>query len=95
MRRQMIRSYTWTPERVSCPAAHRTRKGGETSEGCRKMSQHMLTKKNKQDNKEHSITAKPMQCLVEDVFALEPCLVRGDINNRRQFVTLGAAVQLA
>jgi len=71
------------------------RKGMDKSTSRKNMIKHMLTKKNKQDYKERSTTVEPMQGLVADIFELDRCWMRGDINNRWSFAAMGIAVQMA
>ena len=71
------------------------RTGRDTSASRKHMIKHMLTKKNKKDDKERSTTVEPMQGLVADIFALERCWMRGEVNNRWLFAAMGVAVQMA
>jgi hypothetical protein len=71
------------------------RKGMDKSESRQKMIKQMLTKKNKKAYKERSITVEPMQGLVADIFELERCWMRGEVNNRWLFAAMGVAVQMA
>lgn len=72
-----------------------TRKGMDKSPLRKKMIKEMLTKKNKKDYKERSTTVEPMQGLVANIFELERCWMRGDVNNRWLFAAMGVAVQMA
>ena len=55
----------------------------------------MCTKRNMEDYKERSVTVEPMQGLVADIFELDRCWMRRDINNRWVFAAMGIAVQMA
>jgi len=55
----------------------------------------MLTKQNRKEYRERSITVEPMQGLVADIFELERCWMRGDDNNRWLFAAMGIAVQMS
>lgn len=71
------------------------RKGMDKSPERQRMIKDMLTEKNKQDYKKRSTTVEPMQGLVDDIFELERCWMRGDKNNRWLFAAMGIAVQIA
>ena len=71
------------------------RKGMDKSVSRKNMIKHMLTKKNLNDYKERSTTVEPMQGLVVDIFELDRCWMRRDINNRWSFAAMGIAVQMA
>lgn len=71
------------------------RKGMDKSPLRKKMIKQMLTKRNKEDYKNRSITVEPMQGLVADIFELERCWMRGDVNNRWAFAAMGIAIQMA
>lgn len=71
------------------------RKGVDTSASRNKMIKHMLTKKNKQDDKERSTTVEPMQGLVVNTFELERCWMPGEAPNRWLVAAIGSAVQMA
>jgi hypothetical protein len=71
------------------------RKGMATSASRKKMIQHMLTKRNKQDDKERSTTVEPMQGLVAKTFELERCWMRGDAHNRWLVAAMGIAGHMA
>lgn len=72
-----------------------TRKGMDKSPLRKQMIKDMVTKKNKEDYKQRSTTVEPMQGLMDDIFELERCWMRGDANNRWLFAAMGIAVQLA
>ena len=71
------------------------RKGMDKSPIRKNMIKDMLTKRNKQDYKERSVTVEPMQGLLKDIFELERCWMRRDVNNRWLFAAMGIAVQMA
>jgi hypothetical protein len=71
------------------------RKGMDKSESRKKMIKEMLTKRNMKDYKERSVTVEPMQGLVADIFELDRCWMRGNVNNRWIFAAMGIAVQMA
>lgn len=71
------------------------RKGMDKSPLRRKMIKEMLTKQNKKDFKKRSVTVEPMQGLVDNIFDLERCWMRGDDSNRWLFAAMGIAVQMA
>lgn len=55
----------------------------------------MLTKRNKREYRKRSTTVEPMQGLVDDIFELERCWMRGEKNNRWLFAAMGVATQMA
>lgn len=71
------------------------RKGMDKSASRKKMIKEMLTKRNMKDYKERSVTVEPMQGLVANIFELERCWMRGNLNNRWIFAAMGIAVQMA
>lgn len=71
------------------------RKGMDKSPLRKRMIKDMLTKRNKQDYQQRSTTVEPMQGLMDDIFELERCWMRGDVNNRWLFAAMGIAVQIA
>lgn len=71
------------------------RKGMDKSPSRKEMIKEMLTKRNKNDYKERSTTVEPMQGLVADIFELDRCWMRADVNNRWLFAAMGIAVQMA
>jgi hypothetical protein len=71
------------------------RQGMDKSPSRKQMIREMLTEKNKQAYKERSTTVEPMQGLVADIFELNRCWMRGDVNNRWCFAAMGIAVQIA
>jgi hypothetical protein len=71
------------------------RKGMDKSPERKKMIKEMCTKRNMEDYKERSVTVEPMQGLVADIFELDRCWMRRDINNRWVFAAMGIAVQMA
>jgi hypothetical protein len=71
------------------------RKGMDKSESRKQYISDMLTNQNKKDYKKRSTTVEPMQGLVNNIFELERCWMRGDSNNRWLFAAMGIAVQMA
>jgi hypothetical protein len=71
------------------------RKGMDKSPIRKQMIQDMLTKRNKADYRKRSTTVEPMQGLLDDIFELERCWMRGYDNNRWMFAAMGIAVQIA
>lgn len=71
------------------------RKGMDKSPERKKMIKDMLTTRNKAAYKQRSTTVEPMQGLMDDMFELERCWMRGNINNRWVFAAMGVAVQIA
>lgn len=71
------------------------RKGMDKSPIRKKMIKDMLTTRNKKDYQKRSTTVEPMQGLMDDIFELERCWMRGDVNNRWLFAAMGIAVQIA
>lgn len=71
------------------------RKGMNKSPERKLMIKDMLTNRNELDYKKRSTTVEPMQGLVDDIFELERCWMRGDANNRWLFAAMGIATQMA
>lgn len=71
------------------------RKGADKSPRRQEILRQMLTVQNRRDYKQRSAIVKPMQGLVEDIFDLERCWMRGDAFNRWLFAAMGLAVQIA
>lgn len=71
------------------------RKGMDKSPIRKQMIKDMLTKRNKTDYRKRSTTVEPMQGLMDDIFELERCWMRGNDNNRWLFAAMGIAVQTA
>lgn len=71
------------------------RKGMDKSIERKRMINDMLTERNKEDYKQRSTTVEPMQGLMDDMFELERCWMRGTVNNRWAFAAMGVAVQIA
>lgn len=71
------------------------RKGMDKSLSRKKMIHEMLTHQNRKDFKKRSTTVEPMQGLVDNIFELERCWMRGDDSNRWLFAAMGIAVQMA
>lgn len=71
------------------------RKGMDKSPIRKKMIKGMLTKRNRKDYVKRSTTVEPMQGLMDDIFELERCWMRGNVNNRWLFAAMGIAVQMA
>ncbi len=73
----------------------KTRKGMDKSESRQQMIKEMDTKQNQKDYLKRSTTVEPMQGLMDDIFDLERCWMRGNDNNRWLFAAMGIAVQMA
>lgn len=73
----------------------RPRKGMDKSPIRKKMIHDMLTKRNKADYQKRSTTVEPMQGLIDGIFELERCWMRGDKSNRWLFAAMGVSVQMA
>lgn len=71
------------------------RKGMDKSESRRRMIKEMLTKQNLKDYRKRSTTVEPMQGLIDNIFGLERCWMRGNANNRWLFAAMGIAAQIA
>lgn len=71
------------------------RKHMDKSEERKHYIANMLTKKNIRIYKKRSTTVEPMQGLVKELFDLDRCWMRGDINNRWLIAAMGVAVQIA
>lgn len=71
------------------------RKGMNKSPERKMMIKDMLTKRNKRDYQKRSTTVEPMQGLIDNIFELEKCWMRGDSNNRWLFAAMGVATQMA
>lgn len=61
----------------------------------RKMIRELRKKKYRKIYKERSQTVEPMQGLIKELFELDRCWMRGDVNNRWLFAAMGVAVQMA
>ena len=59
------------------------------------MIKQMATRKFKKIYQQRSTTVEPMQGLVDNIFDLETCWMRGEENNRWLFAAMGVAVQIA
>jgi len=57
--------------------------------------QKMWTPANQQLYRQRAITVEPLQGLLKQLFDLEHCWMRGDVNNRWLFAAMGVAVQIA
>lgn len=71
------------------------RKGMNKSPQRKQYIKDMLTKTNQRDYKKRSTTVEPMQGLIDNIFELERCWMRGDSNNRWLFAAMGVATQMA
>lgn len=71
------------------------RKGMNKSLERKQYIKDMLTKRNIREYKKRSTTVEPMQGLVDDIFELERCWMRGEKNNRWLFAAMGVATQMA
>lgn len=80
----------WDIQLVTC-----LRKNFIKSPQRKAMQRQMQTRANRQIYRERGVTVEPMQGLVKDIFELERCWMRGDVNNRWLFAAMGVAVQIA
>lgn len=71
------------------------RRGMNKSVGRRQMIKELKKKSNRQEYRKRSITVEPMQGLMNDIFDLDRCWMRGNENNRWLFAVMGIAVQMA
>ena len=71
------------------------RKNMDKSDSRKKMIKEMLTPRNIRDYKKRSVTVEPMQGLVENIFELDRCWMKGNDSNRWQFAAMGIAVQIS
>lgn len=71
------------------------RKGMIKSPSRKQMYKEMNTPQNKKDYMKRSTTVEPMQGLVNDIFELSRCWMRGNNSNRWLFAAMGIAVQIA
>jgi hypothetical protein len=71
------------------------RKGMDKSESRKQMIKEMLTKQNIKDYRKRSVTVEPMQGLVDNIFELDKCWMRGNDSNRWLFAAMGIAIQMA
>jgi hypothetical protein len=58
------------------------------------MSDFMQIPEHKEIYRQRSYKVKPMQGLVKDIFALDSCWMRGDVNNRWIFAAIGLTIQM-
>lgn len=72
-----------------------TRKKFDKTPGRKKMIAELKKRKNRQEYKKRSITVEPIQGLINEIFELERCWMRGNENNRWLFASMGIAVQMA
>lgn len=70
------------------------RKGADKSPERRRIIKVLKEKKKQRLYKQRSYTVEPMQGLVQDIFELETCWMRGNENNRWLFAAMGVAVQM-
>jgi hypothetical protein len=80
----------WDIQLVTC-----LRKNFIKSSQRKAMQRQMQTRANRRIYRERGVTVEPMQGLVKDIFELERCWMRGDVNNRWLFAAMGVAVQIA
>jgi hypothetical protein len=80
----------WDIQLVTC-----MRKNLIKSRERKAMQRQMQTRANRQIYRERGVTVEPMQGLVKNIFELERCWMRGDVNNRWLFAAMGVAVQIA
>ena len=59
------------------------------------MIKQLTAKKFKKIYQERSTTVEPMQGLIDNIFDLETCWMRGNDNNRWLFAAMGIAVQIS
>ncbi len=59
------------------------------------MRRVMRTRTNQKLYRERGVTVEPMQALVKDIFELDRCWMRGNVNNRWLFAAMGVAMQIA
>lgn len=59
------------------------------------MRQELRLERHRRLYRERQHTVEPMQSLVKDLFDLERCWMRGNVNNRWLFAAMGVAVQIA
>jgi len=71
------------------------RRGMIKSPSRKQMFREMNTGQNRKDYQKRSTTVEPMQGLVNDIFELSRCWMRGNDSNRRLFAAMGIAVQMA
>jgi len=64
------------------------------SEKRRRMIADMHQPRHKQIYKERGYRVEPMQGIVKDIFDLNRCWMRGNVNNRWLFAAMGLAVQM-
>jgi hypothetical protein len=70
------------------------RKGADKSPARQQMVKVLKRRKNKQVYKQRSYTVEPMQGLLKDIFELERCWMRGNVNNHWLFAAMGVVVQM-
>ena len=80
----------WNLQLVTC-----LRKNLIKSPQRKAMQRQMQTRANRRIYRERGVIIEPMQGLVKDIFELERCWMRGDVNNRWLFAAMGVAVQIA
>jgi len=73
----------------------KTRKGMDKTDSRQQMIKEMSAKQNQKDYLKRSTTVEPMQGLMDDIFDLDRCWMRGNDNNRWLFAAMGIAVQMA
>lgn len=71
------------------------RRGKRKSARRQQMYREMQTLTHRRLYRHRSTTVEPMQGLVKEIFDLDTCWMRGDVNNRWLFAAMGVAVQLA
>lgn len=82
-------------KKSGCQLLTNPRKGFDKTPGRKQMIQELKKPRNRREYKKRSITVEPMQGLMNDVFDLERCWMRGNSNNRWLFAAMGIAVQMA
>ena len=71
------------------------RRGMDKTKARRVFIKRMENKNLKNIYRKRSVTVEPVQGLMADIFSLERCWMRGDVNNRWAFAAMGVAVQMA
>lgn len=69
------------------------RKGADKRPARQQLVKVLKQRKNKKLYKQRSYTVEPMQGLLKDIFELERCWMRGNVNNRWLFAARGVVVQ--
>ncbi len=59
------------------------------------MHRAMRNRANQKVYRQRGVTVEPMQALVKNIFELDHCWMRGNVNNRWLFAAMGVAMQIA